>query len=126
MNIVDAQTNVINAIKALGYTNVKDSLLLGLTENETYPVVIVDLDLSSVLSLASGKFTPDCHNLSLSCYDKASLGISTARQSAITTLNAILSSLNYPIIENMVKFTDTVISGIKLCAAGCIIEVSAY
>jgi len=126
MTITEVQTNVINTLTKAGYQNVKDNLLVGITENEHYPFVVVDLASSIVQTIASGKYTPGVHYLIITCYQKAKIGITQARQSAVSTLEAVMELLNLQILENKIEYVDTVMNNIKVCGAGCIVEVGAY
>ena len=128
MNIIEVQTNIINSILALGYTNVKDNLLVGITEKEVYPIVVVDLNFSETVMLASGGYTPNVHYLLVSVYQKVGIigGTSQAREDSISALNVILTGLHLNILENKIQYVDTVISNIKVCGAGAIVEIGAY
>lgn len=126
MNIIDVQSELISRIIAIGYSNVKDSLLYGITETETYPVVVVDIDSSMSHDVSTGSFVPFVHYITISCYQKASIGIAEARASAISALENILSNINETVVENNIQYIDTVMNNIRVCGAGCIIEISAY
>ena len=125
-NITDVQVEVISKIEAAGFENVKDNMLMSVTETEKYPFIVVDLSASVVHTVSSGKYTPGFHYLFLSCYQKAKIGVSEARKDVAETLDTVLSLLNAEIVENKIEYVDTVLSNIKVCGAGCLIEIGAY
>ena len=121
--IVEAQTKVIQALTEAGYQNVKDSLLYGITENEIYPFILVDIDSSDTVSLASGLSAPVNHNLVISVYQKSSMGVKEARLSAAQEFDNIMQILNLSLTEERVEYLDTVMNGIKLCGVTAVLEV---
>ena len=121
--IVEAQTKVIQALTEAGYQNVKDSLLYGITENEVYPFILVDIDSSDTVSLASGLSAPVNHNLVISVYQKSSMGVKEARLSAAQEFDNIMQILNLSLAEERVEYLDTVMNGIKLCGVTAVLEV---
>mgnify|MGYP001005868091 FL=1 len=121
--IVEAQTKVIQALTEAGYQNVKDSLLYGITENEIYPFILVDIDSSDTVNLASGLSTPVNHNLVISVYQKSSMGVKEARLSAAQEFDNIMQILNLSLTEERVEYLDTVMNGIKLCGVTAVLEV---
>lgn len=121
--IVEAQTKVIQALTEAGYQNVKDSLLYGITENEVYPFILVDIDSSDTVNLASGLSTPVNHNLVISVYQKSSMGVKEARLSAAQEFDNIMQILNLSLTEERVEYLDTVMNGIKLCGVTAVLEV---
>ena len=121
--IVEAQTKVIQALTEAGYQNVKDSLLYGITENEVYPFILVDIDSSDTVSLASGLSAPVNHNLVISVYQKSSMGVKEARLSAAQEFDNIMQILNLSLTEERVEYLDTVMNGIKLCGVTAVLEV---
>ena len=121
--IVEAQTKVIQALTEAGYQNVKDSLLCGITENEIYPFILVDIDSSDTVNLASGLSTPVNHNLVISVYQKSSMGVKKARLSAAQEFDNIMQILNLSLAEERVEYLDTVMNGIKLCGVTAVLEV---
>ena len=121
--IVEAQTKVIQALTEAGYQNVKDSLLCGITENEIYPFILVDIDSSDTVNLASGLSTPVNHNLVISVYQKSSMGVKEARLSAAQEFDNIMQILNLSLTEERVEYLDTVMNGIKLCGVTAVLEV---
>lgn len=121
--IVEAQTKVIQALTEAGYQNVKDSLLYGITENEVYPFILVDIDSSDTVNLASGLSTPVNHNLVISVYQKSSMGVKKARLSAAQEFDNIMQILNLSLAEERVEYLDTVMNGIKLCGVTAVLEV---
>jgi len=125
-SIIDVQETVINILTVAGYSNIKDNMLVGFTESETYPVVVIDIDSSVSMNISSGAYTPFLHYLTISCYQKASIGISEARKDAVDTLNAVLSIINLEIVENNISYVDTIMNNIRLCGAGCLVEIGAY
>lgn len=126
MTIIDAQTSIISVLTDAGYTNIKDSMLTGITQSETYPIIVVDVKSSTNIDISSGGYTPFAHHLVISVYQKASIGVKEARESAVDTIKDILSILNLQIVENTIEYIDTVLNNIKICGAGCIVEVDAY
>ena len=125
MNILEVQAMVIQMIKD-GYANVKDNLLDGITSSETYPFVLVDLASSENVDLASGAYKRFVHYLNVSVFDKAEDDIRDARETASGELEYILGILNFQLLENKIDYTDTVLNNVKVCGAGCIVEVDAY
>jgi len=121
--IVEAQTKVIQALTEAGYQNVKDSLLYGITENEIYPFILVDIDSSDTVNLASGLSAPVNHNLVISVYQKSSMGVKEARLSAAQEFDNIMQILNLSLTEERVEYLDTVMNGIKLCGVTAVLEV---
>lgn len=121
--IVEAQTKVIQALTEAGYQNVKDSLLYGITENEVYPFILVDIDSSDTVNLASGLSAPVNHNLVISVYQKSSMGVKEARLSAAQEFDNIMQILNLSLTEERVEYLDTVMNGIKLCGVTAVLEV---
>ena len=126
MNILEVQAMVIQMIKDAGYANVKDNLLDGITSSETYPFVLVDLASSENVDLASGAYKRFVHYLNVSVFDKAEDDIRDARETASGELEYILGILNFQLLENKIDYTDTVLNNVKVCGAGCIVEVDAY
>lgn len=121
--IVEAQTKVIQSLTEAGYQNVKDSLLYGITENEVYPFILVDIDSSDTVNLASGLSAPVNHNLVISVYQKSSMGVKEARLSAAQEFDNIMQILNLSLTEERVEYLDTVMNGIKLCGVTAVLEV---
>lgn len=126
MTIVEIQESVIDTLTDSGFTNVRDSLLLGLTQSEQYPVVVVDLEFSMLYQTARGGYTPYAHFLSISVYQKASIGIEEARQSAAENLDDALNTLGLSIFNDKIMYKDTVLNNIKVCCAYAIVECSSY
>lgn len=126
MTIVEIQESVIDTLTDYGFQNVRDSLLLGLTQSEKYPVVVVDLEFSMLYQTARGGYTPYAHFLSISIYQKASIGIAEARQSASESLDDALNTLGLSIFNDKIMYKDTVLNNIKVCCAYAIVECSSY
>jgi hypothetical protein len=126
MIITQVQRDIVNRLKDAGYENVKEHLLVGITENEPYPFIVVDLGYSLTHVVASGKYTNNVHYLTITCFQKASIGITEARESAIQAFENVMDLLNLPILEEKIEYIDTVMNSIKICGVGCVVEVSAY
>ena len=119
--IIKAQDDVIKTLQLAGYTNVKD--FLQITNADTFPVVVVDLESTDTMDLSTGAYAPTNHNLSLAVYNKVGMSLKEARNQAINTFTDIMSILNLSLPEHKVEYLDTILSGIKLRVVITIIEV---
>jgi len=125
--ITSIQTKIINEIKLLltgaDYKTIRDNIIEPVSSTD-FPLIIVDIATTLLEEISSGKYCPSSHMLVLTCYSAlGSSGIGTARDNSCKLIEKILNGIqSNNIVESKIEYTDSVLSNIKVCAAGCLLE----
>jgi len=122
INIINLQTSIADKAISAGYA-IRYSMLDNISESDTFPLVIVDIDSSVLKKLADGSSYCDSEIIAITAITSIkSIGINRARDISARAIHTILRIIGLTVVENKIMYSDTIFGSVKASTATVLVN----